>query len=128
MSAIDVFADDYSWPEVFAYAGARASAQGATSPPQRVPGFEGSDAPFDLPDVARVIAHSEGENDGPDWVAVVELNDGRFGVVQAGCDYTGWDCRAGGFAWVAGSLDAIVQFGLGDQERSRLGLSIVEGT
>lgn len=55
--------------------------------------------------VTRVIAADEGENDGADWIAVVEL-DGtgwsegrkRFCVMRAGCDYTGWDCQAGGKA------------------------------
>src|SRR5690349_17457547 len=57
----------------------------------------------DLSCVTRVIAADEGENDGRDWIAVVEL-DGtgwseerqKFCVMRAGCDYTGWDCRAGG--------------------------------
>ena len=40
--------------------------------------------------VAGVLSLAEGENDGPSWVAVVRLADGRFGAVEAGCDYTGW--------------------------------------
>jgi hypothetical protein len=41
-------------------------------------------------DVAAVIALEEGENDGPDWLAVVRLTKGAFLYVHAGCDYTGW--------------------------------------
>ena len=43
-----------------------------------------------LGDVAYVISCQEGENDGPDWVALVALKDGAFAFVSAGCDYTGW--------------------------------------
>ncbi len=32
-----------------------------------------------------------GEADGPNWYWVLELNDGRFGLLYGGCDYTGWD-------------------------------------
>lgn len=37
-----------------------------------------------------------GENDGPHWVWILELLDGSFGYLKAGCDYTGWNCLAGG--------------------------------
>lgn len=48
--------------------------------------------------VIRVVVCDEGDNDGPEWVAVVEWSgpEGKFAVMAAGCDYTGWDCQAGG--------------------------------
>jgi len=48
--------------------------------------------------VNQVICADEGENDGKDWIAVVGWSgvEGLFAVMRAGCDYTGWDCRAGG--------------------------------
>lgn len=51
---------------------------------------------FALNQVVEVIAESEGENDGPDWVCVARMQDGRYAVMSAGCDYTGWDCQASG--------------------------------
>lgn len=41
--------------------------------------------------VTEVIASSEGERDERSWIAVVKMMDGRYAVVDAGCDYTGWD-------------------------------------
>jgi len=46
--------------------------------------------PFTWADVSSVIASSEGQHDERDWLAVGELDDGRFFFLQAGCDYTGW--------------------------------------
>jgi hypothetical protein len=54
----------------------------------------GSDVPvtgFTRSDVAEVIATDDGENDGPEWLGVFLLRDGRYAVLRAGCDYTGWD-------------------------------------
>ncbi len=47
-------------------------------------------AQFQPDEVKRTVAYSNGCNDGDNWVGVFELNDGRFGYVEAGCDYTGW--------------------------------------
>ncbi len=47
-------------------------------------------ADFKEDDIQSVVAHYEGTNDEEDWKLVVKLNDGRFGAVKAGCDYTGW--------------------------------------
>lgn len=52
--------------------------------------FKYANGDFTLDDVEETLADREGENDGNSWVALVKLLDGRFGVVDAGCDYTGW--------------------------------------
>lgn len=49
------------------------------------------DPPNPIEQVAEVIASADGENDGPDWVGIFRMTDGRFAKVFAGCDYTGWD-------------------------------------
>jgi hypothetical protein len=56
---------------------------------------------FDLPDIEKVLAVWEGENDEDDWrwiikvtVSCAKKNGGRFVYLQGGCDYTGWDCRS----------------------------------
>lgn len=47
-------------------------------------------------DVKHLWACRFGENDGPDWVWIIEEKTGDFGYLSAWCDYTGWDCRSGG--------------------------------
>lgn len=49
-----------------------------------------------IDDVVEVIAAVEGENDGENWECIVRLKDNRYAFLSAGCDYTGWDCQAGG--------------------------------
>lgn len=80
--------------------------------------------PFQRIDVAEVIATSDGENDGASWIGVFRLNDGRFAFLSAGCDYTGWDCQSGGHAIVAHTLEHLVRFGLGEEDRVRLNLQV----
>ena len=51
---------------------------------------------FRLEDVAYVLAYLQGEHDGPDYHWIVAMKDHTYAYVQGGCDYTGWDCQAGG--------------------------------
>ena len=70
------------WSEVWKY---------VKGEPARVPPDSAvSTAPFNAWDVEEVLHEAEGENDGCSWVCVVRLHDGRYGVVEASCDYTGW--------------------------------------
>jgi len=55
-------------------------------------------------DIKRVIASIDGDRDGPDWQAVVELKKGGFLWISSGCDYSGWECRASGSAMYAKTL------------------------
>lgn len=59
-------------------------------------------------DVKHLHACIPGHNDENDWFWVVELKDGRFGLLQAWCDNTGWGCQSGG-EWFAanGPEDAV---------------------
>lgn len=75
-------------------------------------------------DVAEIIAMDEGENEGANWIMVVRLKDGRFGFLSAGCDYTGWDCRAGGNSDTRNTLDDLIRWGMGQDDRARLGLAL----
>lgn len=77
--------DLVGWDCVFAdLAGSRASPNKTDAPPG-----EAARDVF-LADVERVLASAVGENDGPDWLALVVLHGGEFAYVSAGCDYTGW--------------------------------------
>lgn len=84
----------YDWHETFHFAGEEGSCSSGGSVPEWVkPGEEDADvslAPFGRADVKHIIALQEGENDGQDWICVGQLFDGRFFVVRAWCDYTGW--------------------------------------
>lgn len=89
--------DDYDWEAVFTYVGAAFdsdsywSPTGCGDPPACVQGCEVPTTPFGRDDVAEIVAMSEGENDGDEWLIAGRLEDGRFFYIEAGCDYTGWD-------------------------------------
>ena len=87
---------DYDWQEAHAYAS------------------------WNTEDVDHIIAMSEGENDGANWLMVVKLKNGKFGFLSAGCDYTGWDCRAGGNSDERNSLPELIRMGMGADDRDRL--------
>lgn len=86
------------------------------------PGSIVNQSPMTRADVAEIIAAVNGENDGPDWIGVFRLKDGRFLCASGGCDYTGWDCQAGNNLFVASTLGELMQYGLSDAEKERLGL------
>ena len=47
-------------------------------------------------DIKDVPAQVPGHNDENAWFWVIELNDGRFVLTCASCDFTGWDCQSWG--------------------------------
>lgn len=81
----------YDWTHTFAYAGEPNAGDGSADISKAADHLpDVSLAPFSRWEVKRVVAMQDGDNDGPDWVCVGELKDGRFFCVNAGCDYTGW--------------------------------------
>jgi hypothetical protein len=52
--------------------------------------------------------------------------DGRWFHIEAGCDYTGWDCQAGGAATVAKTKANIIRYGCTDEDRKILNLELPE--
>lgn len=83
-------------------------------------------APFDIIDVDEVIYSSDGCNDGDNWVGVFRLKNGKFGYVSAGCDYTGWDCQAGGDGDIADTLEITIRDLCTDDDRRRFGIKLTE--
>jgi hypothetical protein len=75
---------------------------------------------FTREEVAEILLAREGKNDGADWIFVGRLHDGRYAVVEAGCDYTGWDCQAGNSGWTYPDHAAMLA-GVGDEIRDLLG-------
>lgn len=101
-------------------------------------GYAGSVVPFDVADIERVIAADEGYGDewyvaecaaedrkeDASWIAALLLKDGRYVMVRARCDYTGWGCRAHGDSDFADSLDNLVRWAMTTEERIRLGFAV----
>ena len=113
---------DYDWSEVFGEGtGGNCNGTIQVVPPGAAVDSSGISREM----VAEVIATVNGENDGPDWVGLFRLNDGRYLVAEGGCDYTGWDCQAGNSLCVAGSLDDAIKYGLNPEQQQRLGITKV---
>jgi hypothetical protein len=83
--------DTYDWEEAFAYASGVSVSGDAQIPISTINDDDVSVTPFTREDVKELIAHDLGENDEAEWIALMELKDGRFAYLRAGCDYTGWD-------------------------------------
>ncbi len=95
--------DSYDWAEAFGYCGdAGYDPTGTNSwysgactveAVERIPGQQDkvSNAPCLREDVVEILGIAEGENDGPEWLLLAKMRDGRFLSLSAGCDYTGWD-------------------------------------
>lgn len=80
--------NDSNWAQVFADENAGNVSKALDECP---PGCGVDRTEISRPDVAEIIAAVNGDNDGPDWVGVFRLKDGRFLAASGGCDYTGWD-------------------------------------
>ena len=104
---------DYDWDQAWVYGGDTRRAH---------PTSTVSLAPLGPDDVDVVLSADEGENDGPEWLLYGVAKDGRYFFLSAGCDYTGWDCQAGGTMTVAHTAQEMLTFGMTDSDRSRLGV------
>jgi hypothetical protein len=114
--------DSYDWREAFGYAG-EPGTNGRANVEAAAPGVAVALDAFTIADVEELIGVSEGENDGPAWLAWGRLSDGRWFLLRAGCDYTGWDCQAFGVAIVADTAANMIRFGFEPEDCSRLGVS-----
>ena len=114
MITTEEFKSDYNWRE--------AVSSVSMDPALPISGVDLSY--FSIEDVEEVFHASEGWNDEEHWIAVVRLKDGRFVAMNAWCDYTGWDWQSGGEARVASSYNEIIRFGLSDDERNDLGITL----
>lgn len=123
LPSLDEIRQDWDWQETFRYAEG-GNAQGESPDIRRAAPLDEVDlSPFGLADVAVIFAATSGEPDEADWICWGQLRDGRFFSIRAGCDYTGWDCQAGGHAEVASSRALILAHGFDQDEQERLGLT-----
>jgi len=81
--------------------------------------FQYSDFPYSS--VKEVLHMHEGENDYSPWVLVCRLNNGKFGYLSAWCDYTGWDCQAGGESEIRKTYEEIMEL-VPENEKELLGV------
>ena len=118
MHELDEFKQDYDW---------RAAFNEAVVGDYRSYSADERGEPHPIDNVTAVYAASVGENDERDWIAVVEWEGKRFAVMRAGCDYTGWDCRAGGSIEYHDTLQqAVSKLTLTEEERQRLSADIMQ--
>lgn len=102
--------DDCDWQEAFKYA------HEVSNPVTR----ETIKYENPIEEVAYVVAISEGSNDGPEWVGIFLMKDGKFLFLAAGCDYSGWGCQASGHAEWHNSLKTLWSCITVDDHRERL--------
>jgi hypothetical protein len=122
---IEELQNDYNWGEVFGEGSGGNTTRDVEAAP---PGSQVSATEVSRADVAEIIAYSDGEHDERDWVGLFRMNDGRFLVTVAGCDYTGWDCVASNSLTVTATKEDAIRFALDDAQRARLGLSSEEAS
>lgn len=115
----------YDWEEAFGYAG-EPNSEGAPNISGALPGNTYDLTPFTREDVYKIFGIRPGENDEEEWLIYGKLKDGRWFYLEAWCDYTGWDCQAGGSVTIANSRDEIERFGMGKENRRILGVTISE--
>jgi hypothetical protein len=116
---LDELRQSSDWAEVF---GEESSGNTTRAVEAAPPGSNVSTEWVGRGEVAEVIAAVNGENDCDSWLGVFRLKDGRYLVATGACDYTGWDCRASNSLTVLASMEDLMQFGLSEPERLRLGL------
>lgn len=78
---------------------------------------------LDVNSIATVLAASE-DDDGTGWICAFVNKDGKFGLLSAWCDYTGWDCRSGGRVEYADSLEELCRLVMDNDQRYRLGYDV----
>lgn len=98
----------------------------AASDIRTIPGEDCSRHIFDIDDIVDVVASIHGEADEEDWLALVELEDGRFAFVSAGCAYSGWDAGRSGSVLVSWDKDKLISVGMSSEERLRMGLGAIK--
>lgn len=111
--------NNYDWEQAFAYAG-ESSGYGSADIQTINNCFRDG---FTREDVIKIYNLDVGENDEKPWRIFGKLKDGRYFYLEAGCDYTGWDCQASGRAWVAKSKKEVIQHGMSQEAREIFNLT-----
>ena len=112
--------DTYDWKEAFGFAGEPDACAAPEDFRGAVPDKSYNFERFNRQDVVEIAGISEGENDDLSWMIYGLLEDGRWFFIDAWCDYTGWDCQAGGTVTIADSREECERFALTDDARNRM--------
>lgn len=127
---IDELKNDYDWQIIFGEPPTWSEGErdrgygvdGATRDPSNPITREVRRIHYALSDIKSIVATANGENDERNWIGLFEMNDGAFLFVEAGCDYTGWDCRSNGSSeWFNTREEAVAC--ISAEARERLGLA-----
>lgn len=73
--------------------------------------FEHNYVNMDIKDIKKVVAVWEGENDGDNWRWIAQINQYHhddYVFIEAGCDYTGWDCQSWVHIQIYGDFDTCI--------------------
>jgi hypothetical protein len=117
--------DDYDWGKVFECSGGEGSALDTNNDADVRPAHPDEIVSLDSfgrEDVETIFGIYEGIADEKEWECCGQLKDGRFFFIIAGCDYTGWDCQSGGHTFVSMNKNNLLQYGMTEEERKRLGV------
>jgi hypothetical protein len=112
--------EDYDWQQAFGYAGEENGNGISSRIDPAFPTSKVSLEPFTRDDVVEIAYMDEGVHDEEDWLIIGKIKDGRWFYIEAGCDYTGWDCQTSGRTLVAESKASILRYGPGTGARQRL--------
>ena len=74
-----------------------------------------------LEDIDDILAEIAGENDEYAWFWIVSLKDRRYAMIEASCDYTGWDCQSSLDVYPAYSIKKALEYA---PEKDRVGRTI----
>lgn len=77
-------------------------------------------------EILHILGHRIGQGDGDSWMLLFVTPAGKFGVLTAWCDYTGWDCQSGGSVKYANTLKEAQTMLLTSDERRALGCPLPE--
>jgi|SRR3989304_1931545 len=113
------------WSEVFKFAGNYPGFSGNEgSKPEKVcPGLDVDTTIFTRDHVKEIIAFDANIHNR-DYICIGILHDKRYFIVRASCDSTGWWSREGGASEVADTEENLINFGLSNLERIKLGEQI----
>lgn len=120
--------EDYDWQKAFEYAGevGEFGNDGSPSISTLTFGAKASTDTFTREDVKKIFGISDGERNERSWIIYGQLKDKRYFYLEAGCDYTGWDCRTDGSAITAGNKKDLIRYGLTAEARERFGITLAE--
>ena len=60
---------------------------------------------FSIDIIDNILAEIAGANDISHWYWVISLKNGQYALIDAWCDYTGWDCQSGVSEYIYNTIE-----------------------